>query len=193
MMDRILIVEDETKISEVLRTYLENAGYATHILDDGRAVADWVREEKPALIVLDIMLPGKDGLEICREIRAFSLVPIIMVTARVEEIDRLLGLEMGADDYVCKPFSPREVVARVKANLRRSVVTGIRSPRAGSTSTNCGTSPGSTEKNLSLLVLSSAYCWRYSIPPGGFCPGINYSIACTMISVLSATGRSTAT
>lgn len=120
-MDRILIVEDETKISEVLRTYLETAGYSTHVLDDGRAVVDWVRKENPSLIVLDVMLPGKDGLEICREIRTFSPVPIIMVTARVEEIDRLLGLEMGADDYVCKPFSPREVVARVKANLRRSV------------------------------------------------------------------------
>ena len=118
-MERVLIVEDEPKISEALREYLENAGYATHILDDGLAVVDWVKEQKPSLILLDLMLPGKDGLEICRDIRTFSQVPIIMVTARVEEIDRLLGLEFGADDYVCKPFSPREVVARVKANLRR--------------------------------------------------------------------------
>ena len=118
-MERILIVEDEPKISEVLREYIENAGYTTHILDDGSEVVDWVREQMPSLILLDLMLPGRDGLEICRDIRAFSRVPIIMVTARVEEIDRLLGLEMGADDYVCKPFSPREVVARVKANLRR--------------------------------------------------------------------------
>ena len=79
----------------------------------------WVKEQKPSLILLDLMLPGKNGMDICREVRAFSQVPIIMVTARVEEIDRLLGLEFGADDYVCKPFSPREVVARVKANLRR--------------------------------------------------------------------------
>jgi two-component system response regulator BaeR len=118
-VERVLIVEDEPKISAALREYLENAGYAPHILDDGLAVVDWVKEQKPSLILLDLMLPGKDGLEICRDIRTFSQVPIIMVTARVEEIDRLLGLEFGADDYVCKPFSPREVVARVKANLRR--------------------------------------------------------------------------
>src|SRR5690606_12962795 len=90
------------------------------LLDDGleavRVVQDWT----PDLVLLDLMLPGKDGLDVCREIRAFSAVPIIMVTARVEEIDRLLGLELGADDYICKPYSPREVVARVKAVLRRS-------------------------------------------------------------------------
>ena len=91
-MERVLIVEDEPKISEVLREYLENAGYATHILSDGLAVVDWVRDQKPSLILLDVMLPGKDGLDICRDIRTFSLVPIIMVTAQVEEIDRLLGL-----------------------------------------------------------------------------------------------------
>ena len=118
-MERVLIVEDESKIAQVLREYLERAGYTTQILDDGRKVVDWVRDQRPALILLDLMLPGKEGIDICREIRAFSQVPIIMVTARVEEIDRLLGLELGADDYVCKPCSPREVVARVKANLRR--------------------------------------------------------------------------
>ena len=118
-MEQVLIVEDEPKISEVLREYLENAGYSTHVLDDGRDVVEWVKDQKPSLILLDLMLPGKDGMDICREIRTFSQIPIIMVTARAEEIDRLLGLEMGADDYVCKPFSPREVVARVKANLRR--------------------------------------------------------------------------
>lgn len=123
-MDRVLIVEDEPKIADVLREYLERAAYATHILDDGRVVVDWVRDNKPSLILLDVMLPGKDGLTICREIRAFSQTPIIMVTARAEEVDRLLGLELGADDYVCKPFSPREVVARVKANLRRGAVSG---------------------------------------------------------------------
>ena len=130
-MERILIVEDEAKISDVLREYLENAGFAAHVLDDGRAVVNWVKEEKPSLILLDLMLPGKDGMDICRDVRAFSQVPIIMVTARVEEIDRLLGLEIGADDYVCKPFSPREVVARVKANLRRATA-----PNDDSTATN---------------------------------------------------------
>ena len=118
-MECVLIVEDESKLAQVLREYLERAGYTTYILDNGQKVAEWVREQRPALILLDLMLPGKDGMDICREIRTFSQVPIIMVTARVEEIDRLLGLELGADDYVCKPFSPREVVARVKANLRR--------------------------------------------------------------------------
>jgi two-component system response regulator BaeR len=83
-------------------------------------VVPWVREREPDLILLDLMLPGRDGMEICREIRTFSAVPVIMVTARIEEIDRLLGLELGADDYICKPFSPREVVARVKAVLRRA-------------------------------------------------------------------------
>jgi two-component system response regulator BaeR len=115
----ILIVEDEPKLAQLVRDYLAQAGYTTHCLANGVEVVPWVKRHAPALIVLDLMLPGKDGLEVCRELRAFSPVPIIMVTARVEEIDRLLGLELGADDYICKPFSPREVVARVKAVLRR--------------------------------------------------------------------------
>lgn len=118
-MERILIVEDEPKIADLLQKYLVNASYHTDWLNTGIGVSDWVRREQPSLILLDLMLPGKDGLEVCKEIRQFSPVPIIMLTARVEEIDRLLGLELGADDYICKPFSPREVVARVKAILRR--------------------------------------------------------------------------
>ncbi len=118
-MERILIVEDEPKIADLLRKYLQNANFQTHWLDNGAVVSEWVRQEHPTLILLDLMLPGKDGVEVCKEIRKFSHVPIIMLTARVEEIDRLLGLELGADDYICKPFSPREVVARVKAVLRR--------------------------------------------------------------------------
>ena len=125
---RILIVEDEPKLAEVLRNYLERAGYATQIARDGLEVASHVRVDPPALILLDLLLPGKDGLEVCREIRASSSVPIIMVTALVDEIDRLIGLEIGADDYICKPFSPREVVARVKAVLRRA--SGVRPPAA---------------------------------------------------------------
>lgn len=119
---RILVVEDEKKLAALLVDYLRAAAFDPLALADGSAVVPWVREHRPDLILLDLMLPGKDGLEICREIRTFSTVPIIMVTARVEEIDRLLGLELGADDYVCKPFSPREVVARVKAVLRRGGV-----------------------------------------------------------------------
>lgn len=118
-MERILIVEDEPKIAELLQKYLQNAGYMTHWINNGNEVTTWVRQEQPSLILLDLMLPGKDGLDVCKEIRQFNHVPIIMLTARVEEIDRLLGLELGADDYICKPFSPREVVARIKAVLRR--------------------------------------------------------------------------
>ena len=120
MENTILIVEDEPRLADLHRDYLHQAGYATECIGEGTAVVAWVKENAPALILLDLMLPGKDGIEICKEIRSFSSVPIIMVTARVEEIDRLLGLELGADDYICKPFSPREVIARVKAVLRRS-------------------------------------------------------------------------
>jgi len=115
----ILVVEDEIKIAGILQDYLVRAGYQVACLDRGDLVVSYVRQKQPGLILLDIMLPGMDGIEVCRELRKFSDIPIIMITARVEEIDRLLGLELGADDYICKPFSPREVVARVKAVLRR--------------------------------------------------------------------------
>lgn len=120
MNNRILIVEDEVRLASLMADYLKQSSFDPHIIEDGLAAVPWVRENHPALILLDLMLPGKDGMEICKEIRSFSETPIIMVTARIEEIDRLLGLELGADDYICKPFSPREVVARVKAVLRRS-------------------------------------------------------------------------
>jgi two-component system, OmpR family, response regulator BaeR len=118
---RILIVEDEPKLAAGLADYLRAAGYDTRWVSNGNDAVPELRATKADLVLLDLMLPGKDGLAICREIRQFSEVPIVMVTARVEEIDRLLGLELGADDYVCKPFSPREVVARVKAVLRRTM------------------------------------------------------------------------
>ncbi len=120
MGEKILIVEDEPKLATVLADYLKAAGFETGILDNGTDVVPWIRDRKPELVLLDVMLPGRSGMEVCKDIRTFSSVPIIMVTARVEEIDRLLGLELGADDYICKPFSPREVVARVKAVLRRT-------------------------------------------------------------------------
>jgi len=119
MNEMILIIEDEEQSAGVLADYLRLENYQTHLLTDGLPAVSWVRDHKPALILLDLMLPGKGGLDICKEIRSFSSVPIIMTTARVEEIDRLLGLELGADDYICKPYSPREVVARVKTVLRR--------------------------------------------------------------------------
>ncbi len=132
MSDKILIVEDEPKLASLLRDYLQQAGFAASTLGNGLEVGPRVRAEGPDLILLDLMLPGRDGLDICKEIRTFSDVPIIMVTARIEEIDRLLGLELGADDYICKPFSPREVVARVKAVLRRAAG-GQSLPAAGLT------------------------------------------------------------
>ena len=121
----VLIVEDEPKIAEILEDYLRKmGGFSTHKLARGDLVLERVRSQSPDLILLDLMLPGLDGIEVCKQIRAHSMVPIIMITARVEEIDRLLGLELGADDYICKPFSPREVVARVKAVLRRTGTPG---------------------------------------------------------------------
>jgi len=115
----ILIVEDEQKIAALLKEYLEKAGYRATIAGRGDQAVAQVRKSSPDLMLLDIMLPGMDGMAVCREVRKFSNLPIVMITAKVEEIDRLLGLEIGADDYICKPFSPREVVARVKAVLRR--------------------------------------------------------------------------
>jgi two-component system response regulator BaeR len=115
----ILIVEDEKKIADLLCDYLKAAGFRPSAQNNGDRVISQIKKDPPNLILLDIMLPGKDGMQLCREIRQFSNVPIIMITARVEEIDRLLGLELGADDYICKPFSPREVVARVRAVFRR--------------------------------------------------------------------------
>ncbi len=116
----ILIVEDEPKISHLLRDYLQQAGYETRESLNYEQIQGWVAEEEINLILLDWMLPGMSGLEICQQLRTISTVPILMITARVEEIDRLKGLDSGADDYICKPFSPREVVARVKAVLRRT-------------------------------------------------------------------------
>jgi two-component system response regulator BaeR len=118
-MKHILIVEDEAKLARLEADYLHAAGFDCTILADGFEVVPWLRQHRADLVLLDLMLPGRDGLELCREIRTFSAVPIIMVTARIEKVDRLLGLELGADDYICKPFSPREMVARVKAVLRR--------------------------------------------------------------------------
>lgn len=119
MNPRILVVEDEPALAGVLCDYLKHSSMESLWIQDGGEALDAFRRYQPDLILLDVMLPGMDGLSICREIRRTSDVPIMLVTARVEELDRLLGLELGADDYICKPFSPREVVARVKTVLRR--------------------------------------------------------------------------
>ena len=118
-MAHILIVEDEEKLAKIMADYLQQAGYQTSILLDGLDVINTIKTRSIDLVLLDLMLPGQDGLTLCRELREFSDIAIIMLTARVEEIDRLLGLDIGADDYICKPYSPREVVARVKTILRR--------------------------------------------------------------------------
>lgn len=119
----IMIVEDEVKIAQLLVDYLERDNFSTSVLHSGERAVEDITAQKPDLVLLDLMLPGKDGLSICRELRGISNIPVIMLTARVDEIDRLLGLELGADDYICKPFSPREVVARVKVVLRRTNAT----------------------------------------------------------------------
>jgi DNA-binding response OmpR family regulator len=116
----VLIVEDDRNTAALVATYLEREGFSTLAVHDGRQALEMIRLHRPGFVILDLMLPGTDGWEICRELRKFSDVPILMLTAREEEIDRVLGLSLGADDYVVKPFSPRELVERVKAILRRS-------------------------------------------------------------------------
>lgn len=119
MTKKILIVEDSPTLSDVLFDYLGNEGYICHVIDNGLLVENWVRMYLPDMILLDVALPGKNGLDLCKALREFSNVPIIMITGRAEEGDRLKGLNNGADDYICKPFRPREVVARVHAIFRR--------------------------------------------------------------------------
>lgn len=116
----ILIVEDEPNLAQLLQEYLEASSMRATTIDNGSDVEAWLNTNTPDLVLLDIMLPGKSGLDICKSIRKTSQLPIIMMTAKVEEIDRLIGLELGADDYICKPYSPREVVARVKTVLKRT-------------------------------------------------------------------------
>jgi two-component system response regulator BaeR len=120
MNKTILVVEDELKLANILVEYLQTEGFKTKHIDTGTRVIPWIKKNNPDLVLLDLMLPAMNGKDICQEIRTFSHLPVIMITAMVDEIDRLIGLEMGADDYICKPFSPKEVVARVKAVLRRS-------------------------------------------------------------------------
>ncbi len=129
--NHILIVEDEQKLSQLLADYLGKEGFTSRQLYHGDQVMEYFSQSQCDLVLLDLMLPGVDGLQLCKQIREKSNVPIIMVTARVEEIDRLLGLELGADDYICKPFSPREVVARTKAVLRRTQTNHLQKNTSG--------------------------------------------------------------
>jgi two-component system response regulator BaeR len=124
MSGKILIVEDEPKLAQLLVDYLQKSGFDTLVIDDGQQALGWIiqHHQDVDFIILDLMLPNLDGMEICKAVRQFSTLPILIATAKVEEIDRLIGLELGADDYLCKPYSPREVVARVKAILRRCIL-----------------------------------------------------------------------
>lgn len=117
---KILVAEDETTIANILAANLRHDDFDPIVINTGPAVLEYLQSDKPELILLDVMLPGMDGFEVCRQIRQTSHVPIIMLTAKVSEVDRLKGFEVGADDYVCKPFSPREVVARIKSVIRRA-------------------------------------------------------------------------
>lgn len=121
MAKKIVVVDDEKPIADILQFNLEKEGYDVLTANDGDEALELILKEVPDLVLLDIMLPGKDGMEICREVRKSHDMPIIMLTAKDDEIDKVLGLELGADDYVTKPFSTRELIARVKANLRRKV------------------------------------------------------------------------
>lgn len=116
----VFIVDDDVKITKLLKSYFDKEGFVTYLAHEGEGAVQAIRDKNPDIVVLDLMLPGLDGWEICRRLRKESDVPIVMLTARDEETDRVIGLEMGADDYVAKPFSPREVVARAKAILRRT-------------------------------------------------------------------------
>jgi len=124
MTAKILVVDDEETMVRSLSTLLTREGYTVATAVDGRGALEAARSERPDLILLDVMLPELDGVEVCRQIRTWSTVPIIMLTAKTAEVDKVVGLEVGADDYVTKPFSPRELVARVKANLRRAQMQG---------------------------------------------------------------------
>jgi two-component system response regulator BaeR len=153
MAERILIVEDEEKLAGLMRDYLVQEGFETAVLHRGDEVEAWVRAHPTDLVLLDLMLPGKSGLEVCKALRGrATALSIIMVTARVDEVDRLLGLELGADDYICKPFSPREVVARVKAVLRRQK-RGAAAPDTGLTLDDAGFKASLGGKDLGLTAI----------------------------------------
>lgn len=129
-MVKVLVAEDDLQIAEYLVKYLDHTGFQSKVLHSGEWVVDTVKSEQPDLIILDVMLPVKDGVQVCKEIREFSDVPIVMLTAKVSEIDRIIGLEAGVDDYVCKPFSAKELMLRLKAILKRFKITVSEQPLA---------------------------------------------------------------
>jgi len=170
MNETILVVDDEPKIVKQARDYLERSGYRVFTAGDGKTALAVARHERPDLIVLDLNLPEMDGLDVCRALRRESDVPIIMLTARVDETDRLIGLELGADDYITKPFSPRELVARVRAVLRpqaawRLISTAIASP---------------APESRSISPAASSTCWpSWPSTQGRPLPAPSCSTGCT--------------
>ncbi len=150
---RILIVEDEPTLGELIHDYLIAADYEPTLINNGDDAAEWLARNQPELIVLDLMLPGMSGLDLCKFVREKSNTPIIMATAKVEEIDRILGLNIGADDYICKPYSPKELIARIKAILRRTLTQESNSFPTNPMSLNADNLSITVNKNTTELTL----------------------------------------
>jgi len=155
MTQKILVVDDEPEIVKLVRAYLEHAGFAVVTANEGNQALAVFRRERPNLVILDLNLPGLDGLDVCRALRRDTDIPIIMLTARLEETDRLIGLELGADDYVVKPFSPREIVARVRAVLRRAEGLPVRPQVISSAGVTLDLTQRIATKNGQLLELTT--------------------------------------
>lgn len=171
MPTRVLVVDDERVVTEVVERYLQREGFEVSLASDGAEALRLARELAPDLVVLDLMLPTLDGLEVCRQLRQDSHIPIIMLTARGEETDRVVGLELGADDYVVKPFSPRELVARIKTVLRRTVAGTVPSPggtrRFGALTVNPQTRVVTLQGNqVRLTAKEFDLLWHFVAHPG---------------------------
>lgn len=161
MAQHILIVEDEIKLATLLRDYLAQSGFETTMIHNGAEAEPWLESHQANLILLDLMLPGKDGVEICKDIRRHSQIPIVMITAKVEEIDRLLGLELGADDYLPKPFEPRELLARIESVLRRRNPDNGNTLRAGELSIDFAAEQVSLRDRILDLTNMEFRCLSY--------------------------------
>jgi two-component system alkaline phosphatase synthesis response regulator PhoP len=155
MTQKILVVDDEPEIVKLVRAYLEHAGFSVVTANEGNQALAVFRHERPNLVILDLNLPGLDGLDVCRALRRDTDIPIIMLTARLEETDRLIGLELGADDYVVKPFSPREIVARVRAVLRRAEGIPVRPDVISTAGVTLDLTQRIATKNEQLLELTT--------------------------------------
>lgn len=163
-MSQILLVEDDVELAELTADFLSGFGYEVEVVDDGLAAIDKVKELQPDLVLLDVMLPSLDGLEVCRRLRAFYQKPIMMLTARTDHIDQILGLEIGADDYICKPVEPRLLVSRVKALLRRTVVQHNKLEPEKTRSKNCLTFGDLVIDNSARRVVVSGTELEFSTP-----------------------------